>query len=37
MFFRDTCYKTEQKGKKTNFKITFICLGEVSTIKAETE
>ena len=37
MFFRDTCYKTEQKGKKTNFKITFVCLGEASIIKAETE
>lgn len=37
MFFRDTCYKIEQKGKKTNFKIMFICLGKVSTIKAGTE
>lgn len=37
MFFRDTCYKIEQKGKKTNFKIMFICLGQVSIIKAGTE
>lgn len=37
MFFRDTRYKTEDKGKKTKFKIMFIHLGGVNTIKAGTE